>query len=507
MGNLLQKSAPKLPVWGAAATGLIALASFGAGATRNRGGVLKALGLEFFSYGHGAAVSNTLLWVGMLGLIVCWARLGRLVVDKRVTTAQVTQTIIWWVMPLFFAAPILSRDVYSYLMQGAMLRDGFDPYSQGAAVNPGPMLLEVSHDWRNTTTPYGPLHLWLGDMITSLVGDNITAGILIYKTVSMLSFAMIAWSVPKIAVEMGSAAAFAQWLCVANPVMIFHLIGGMHNESLMVGLVSLGVLAALRARFVLAVTLVAVSVSLKATAVFALPFIVWMGLRAMLPASSDASTQHALAAVAPNQPRKRAWKEIWAFLFTGTWMTALTLAVVSVVTALSGASWGWVSQISGNSKVINPLAFPSLLASVITPVGKLFDDNFAYNEVLKVTRPLSQVLMLVGLVVVWWWFRQTKQRAVHGIVAAYCVAVVFNAVTLPWYYTSLLNFVGTLRIPPLATKLAVALSMIIAAAFTGSGNHQLYNGPWMMAITGLAWWLTSLIFAQERSVDRTLVVA
>lgn len=475
---------------GCCASLVIAVASFGAGATRNRGGVLKALGLEFFAFGHGAAIANTLLWAGLLTFICAWSLLGRLVCERQPAAVGVdtlNRTLALWVAPFVFAAPMLSRDVYSYLMQGAMLRDGFDPYSQGAAVNPGPMLLEVSHDWRNTTTPYGPLHLWIGDAITSLVGDNISAGVFFYKLVSLAGFALIAWSVPKIARELGTDPSFAQWLCVANPVMIFHLIGGMHNESLMVGLVSVGVLAALSGRFVVAVCAIAVSVSLKATAVFALPFVVWMGLRAWQ--SRDALRGRTVSTVG----------KLLRFVATGGWMTALTLAVVALVTAISGASWGWVSQISGNSKVINPLAFPSLLASVTTPVGKLFDDDFAYNSVLQVTRPLSQVLMLLGLVWVWWVFRKTKQQAVTGIVAAYCVAVVFNAVTLPWYYTSLLNLVGTLRIPLFLRKLTVCLSMIVAGSFAGSGNHQLYHVPWMLAIFAASWWLTNYIFGGERS--------
>src|SRR5699024_9060230 len=75
--------------------------------------------------------------------------------------ARMRKTMWAWILPLLLPAPLSSRDVYSYLMQGAMVRDGFDPYTEGPAVNPGPFLLEVSQDWRNTTTPYGPLHLWL----------------------------------------------------------------------------------------------------------------------------------------------------------------------------------------------------------------------------------------------------------------------------------------------------------------------------------------------------------
>ena len=100
------------------------------------------------------------------------------------------------------------------------------------------MLLEVSADWRNTTTPYGPLHLGIGEVITRLVGDNITVGVILYRMVCLLGFAAIVWSIPRIARELGANPAFAQWLGVLNPLVLLHLIAGMHNEALMVGLVS-----------------------------------------------------------------------------------------------------------------------------------------------------------------------------------------------------------------------------------------------------------------------------
>lgn len=454
--------------------------SFGAGAIRNRGGVLEYLGLSFLSYGHGAGVSNTVLWGGLALFVVAWAHVGKQL--RSLSMPQLRGILGWWIAPLLLAAPILSRDVYSYLMQGAMLRDGFDPYTQGAAVNPGPMLLEVSHDWRNTTTPYGPLHLWIGEAITAVVGDNITVGILLYKVVSIVGFLLIAWSVPKIATELGADSRVAFWLGVMNPVMVFHLIGGMHNESLMVGLVSVGVLLALRKRFVRAVVFIAVSVSLKATAVIALPFVVWMAMR-HFAAQWHASTQ---------------LKKFGVFVVCGSWMTALTFLVVGAVTKASGASWGWVSQISGNSKVINPLALPSLLASLLTPVAQLFDEDLDYNQLLAVTRPVAQVLMLVGLVAVWWWYRQNQVRSVMGIAAAYTVAVVFNAVTLPWYYTSLLNVIGTFPARTRLHRITAFLSMVIAGSFSGSGNHMLYNIVWMTIVGVGSWLLTSWIFGEEQ---------
>ena len=190
---------------GVAACALIAVGSFGAGATRYRGGLLRAVDLEHLSYGHGRALMDVLLTAGILGLVVAWVLLWK----TRPGLAQVRRSVCWWTGVLALSAPILSRDVYSYLMQGAMLRDGFDPYSEGAAVNPGPYLWEVSHDWRNTTTPYGPLHLGVGKAVTWLVGENVTLGLMVYRLISLAGFALIVWALPRIATQIGGDPALA----------------------------------------------------------------------------------------------------------------------------------------------------------------------------------------------------------------------------------------------------------------------------------------------------------
>ena len=277
---------------------LVALGSYGAGATRYRGGVVDALGLGWITYGHGFALFEIFIWIGLVVMLGAWLLAGRRLIwegrathdaSRRDGRAPATtrldalnRSLLWWLIPMAVAAPIFSRDIYSYLMQGAMMRDGFDPYTEGAAANPGPMLLEVSADWRNTTTPYGPLHLGIGEVITRIVGDNISVGVALFRVLCIAGFLAIAWSAPRIAAKLGGDPALAQWLGVLNPLVLLHLVAGLHNESIMVGLVSLALVAGLsmpRLRgAVVASVLVGVAVSLKATAVIALPFLVWIAV-------------------------------------------------------------------------------------------------------------------------------------------------------------------------------------------------------------------------------------
>lgn len=465
---------PSPAIIGLIAGTLILLGSFGGGATRSRGGVLEYLGLEFMSFGHGAAISNVVLWTGTILLILAWVVQGkRLISDAATTVSELTRTLCLWVVPLALAAPIMSRDVYSYLVQGALLREGFDPYTQGAATTTGPYLVEVSHDWRNTTTPYGPLHLWIGEGVTRIAGENVTIGVYLFKLISLLGFAAIVWAVPRIAQQLNSDPKLALWLGVMNPVMIIHLIGGMHNESIMVGLVSVGILLALRQKVLLGIAIIAVGMSLKATAAFALPFVVWIAVA------------HA---------RNNGKSALGAFLGYAFGGAAVTVIVLAVITFLSGTSWGWIAELTGNSKVINPLAFPSLVTGVLSAVSGVWTDAFPYNEVITVVRSISMAIMGLGMIACWWFFRKTPISAVRGTAAAYAVAFVFNSVTLPWYYASIISLVGTFKPPVWLQKLTTGLSIIIALAFTGSGNHQLYNVVWMTLSFIAAWWCVQWIF-------------
>ncbi|MFC6316862.1 alpha-(1-_6)-mannopyranosyltransferase A [Corynebacterium gerontici] len=459
---------------------LMFVGSFGGGAIRHRGGLLEALHWEFLAYGHGAGFSNITFWVGTALFVGAWFLLGRRVVAGQTNAAELTRTLCWWVLPLVFAAPMMSRDIYSYLMQGALLRDGFDPYTQGASANPGDLLFEVSHDWRNTTTPYGPLHLWIGKIITTIFPGSIAAQIAVFKILSVLGFATIAWSVPRIATMIGGDPAFALWLGVLNPVMVFHLIGGMHNEAIMVGLVSVGLVAALRGRFFLGVLLIAIGMSLKATAAIALPFVVWI-----------------VVARATGRAQK-----LKTFCFYAIAGAIETIAVLAVVTWLSGASWGWIEALTGNSKVINPLALPSLIAGIAASVGGLFIEPFPYNAVLAVVRAICMIAMVIGLVVCWWIFRKTQRDAIKGTTAAYTVAFIFNAVTLPWYYASVLSILGTFKMQRPLRSFVIGASFVVAMAFTGSGNHQLYNPVWMTILVLIAWYMTREIHRCARPKDQ-----
>src|SRR5699024_10727615 len=130
--------------------------------------------------------------------------------------------------------------------------------------------------WQTTPAPYGPLFLLLAKGVVALTGNHLLLGVIVTRTAVLPGLGMVLWALPRLARDLGGDPPVTMWLVVASPMMVVHLIGGPHNDLLMLGALSTGVLAALRGRHVLAVSLVTVGMLIKPTAALALPFLVWM---------------------------------------------------------------------------------------------------------------------------------------------------------------------------------------------------------------------------------------
>lgn len=457
---------------------ILALTSHAAGAVRARGGVLHVLNLTNLTFGHMTGIMIVIMWVGMALLLLSWVVAGSHILrGGRTLDAPM---MFAWIAPFLLAGPMMSRDLYSYLMQGTLARDGINAYEHGAAANPGPILFEVSADWRNTTTPYGPLHLWIGKIITSVTGDNITVGTFVYKILSLASIAAMVWAVTRLARYVGTRPSVAVWLGVANPLVIIHLVGGMHNENLMMAFVLVGLVAALEFKPIpglfAGVLLIALGTALKATAFVALPFLVWIFVARW-------------AGRGPSGLFRETWKRLATLVVSGLASLAVTGAVMQAVTMLSGQTWGWVEEMSGNTKVINPLALPSMLASSLEPVlSRLVNDDITFNVLVNTFRPFSTALMGLGLIISWWLFRKDELQALKGACLAYLMTCIFNTVTLPWYYAAVLALLAVWVTDRRLIFVAAWFSLIICMMFDGGGNNRLYNLWWVLSIGAISWW-------------------
>lgn len=444
---------------------LITLGGLGAGSTRLHDPLLESLHLSWLRFGHGLVVSSILLWTGVALMLASWLWLGRRVIHRSATEYTMVATAGFWLAPLLLSVPVFSRDTYSYLAQGALLRDGLDPYVVGPVENVNSLLDNVSPIWTTTTAPYGPAFIMVAKFVTLVVGEHVVAGTMLLRLSMLPGLVLLLWAAPRVARRIGADPAAALWICALNPLVIIHLMGGVHNEMLMVGLMMAGIALTLADRPAWGVSLVALAVAVKATAGLALPFMVWMWV-------------HRLR-------RRRSLSPVRAFAVATVASALIFVAVFAVVSLMAGVGLGWLTALAGSVKIINWLTIPTAAANVINAVGGLLIPVNFY-AVLEVTRIIGIAIIAISLPLLWWRFRHTDREALTGIALAMLVVCLFVPAALPWYYTWPLAVMSALAQTRSAIALIAGFSTWIMVIFKPDGSHGMYSWIHVLLATACA---------------------
>jgi alpha-1,6-mannosyltransferase len=452
---------------------LITLGGLGAGSTKQHDPLLESLHLSWLRYGHGLVLSSVVLWVGVAVMLIAWFWLGRRALAGNASDYTMVATTGFWLAPLLLSVPVFSRDTYSYLAQGALLRDGLDPYAVGPIENPNPLLDNVSPIWTITTAPYGPAFIMIARLVTMLVGNHVIAGTMLLRLCMLPGLALLIWATPRLARHLGANAPIALWICVLNPLVIIHLMGGVHNEMLMVGLMTAGITLTFERRHVAGVTLIAIGVAVKATAGIALPFMVWVWMRHLRD--------------------RRGYRPLTAFAAAGAASVLILVAVFAVLSGLAGVGLGWLTALAGSVKIINWLTVPTAMANLIHAVGGLFFP-VSFYAVLQVTRLIGIGIIAVSLPLLWWRYRHDDRTVLTGIAWAMLVVVLFVPGALPWYYTWPLAVVAPLAQSRPAVAAIAGFSTWIMVIFKPDGAHGMYSWIHVLIATAcaaIAWYTLS----------------
>ena len=448
---------------------LITTGGLGAGSTRQHDPLLESIHMSWLRYGHGLVLSSILLWVGVGLMVIAWLGLGRRLLAGDVSEFVMRATTGFWLAPLLLSVPIFSRDTYSYLAQGALLRDGLDPYAVGPVGNPNSLLDDVSPIWTITTAPYGPAFILVAKFVTTIVGNNVVAGTMLLRLCMLPGLALLIWAAPRLARHVGANGSIALWICVLNPLVLIHLMGGVHNEMLMVGLMAAGIALTLQGRHVLGVALIAVAIAVKATAGIALPFMVWVWMRHL----------HA----------NRGYRAPQAFLLATAISLVIFAAVFGILTAVAGVGLGWLAALAGSVKIINALSLPTLAANLIHALGSGFFP-VSFYPVLRVTRYIGIAIIAVSLPLLWWRFRRDDREALSGIAWSMLIVVLFAPAALPWYYSWVLAVIAPLTQSRRALAAIAGFSTWVMVIFSPDGSQGTYSWLHLSLATAcglLAW--------------------
>jgi len=450
---------------------LITVGGLGAGSTKPHDPLLESIHMSWLRFGHGLVLSSIVLWVGVALMLIAWLALGRHVIAGETTEFMMRATTGFWLVPLLASVPVFSRDTYSYLAQGALLRDGFDPYAVGPVANPNVLLDNVSPIWSITTAPYGPVFILIAKLVTMVVGNHVIVGTMLLRLCMLPGLALLIWAAPRLAHHIGTSGATALWICVLNPLVLIHLMGGVHNEMLMVGLMTAGIALTFQGRHVFGVTLVTVAVAVKATAGLSLPFLVWVWMRHLRD--------------------QRGYRPARAFATATALGLVIFVVVFGVLSVLAGVGLGWLTALAGSVKIINWLTVPTAAANVI---HFLFNGFVPVNfyATLRITRYIGIAIIAVSLPLLWWRFRRDDRAALTGMAWSMLIVVLFVPAALPWYYSWPLAVASPLAQSRRAIATIAGLSTWAMLIFKPDGSHGMYS--WlhfsMATVFALVAWYT-----------------
>ncbi|WP_433280095.1 polyprenol phosphomannose-dependent alpha 1,6 mannosyltransferase MptB [Pseudonocardia xinjiangensis] len=442
---------PRRPLLlGLAASLMMVLGGFGAGGVLVRDPLLTNSALGFWRYGHGRELATVLIYAGVALMLWAWVQLGRDVLARRVGGRAVLTTAAVWTAPMLLAPPLFTRDIFSYLAQGGLALAGLDPYAVGPDAMPGIFTDNVHYFWQDTPAPYGPLFILLAKGVAWATGNNIILGVILMRLALLPGLLLLIWALPELTRRLGGRVPVALWIAVANPVMVIHMVGGGHNDLLVVGLLAAGALVALRGSSAGGIALVTGAMAVKASAAVALPFLVLVW-----------------AARLPGSRRARILKATAAGL-------GVFVVVFALCTLAAQVSLGWLPALSAPSMIVNWMSFPTGVGEFAhTLVGLV--ANVPKQPFINVARVIGAGVLLWIAVRQWWAARDGGPDAVHRAGIVLLAVAVLSPATLPWYVSWGMALLAMVRWSQRGMAWVVFISLMLVIVYYPNGEDALYN--------------------------------
>ncbi len=417
---------------------------------------------------------------GMVLFVRVWFGLYRnLRAHPGVPIKKLVYMLALWLVPLMIIAPLFSRDVFSYAAQGELMSRHINPYHYGpGTLGSGPYVNPVDGLWLNTPAPYGPLFLMLAGWSASLSFHHALLTVVLLRVQSVAGLALIAYCIPKLARSFGTDAGPAFVLAVLNPLTLLALVGGAHNDSLMVGLLLAGITAARAARPhpVWGVVLCALAASIKVPAAIGIVYIAWDW------AGPGADWG------------RRARMAVRAGL--------VTVAVMGFLSLVSGLGWGWIANLGTPGTVRSWMAPATGIGLLISGGAHVIGLGVGLGGVLTMTRAIG--LLAAAAIAVYCLLNHEKMGLLQALGITMLAFVLLGPVVQPWYLTWGIIIVA----PVLAGRMlyfVLGLSMVVPfIGLTGGAellSQLVHTQPasmvfyvmilWVVAVVPLGRWTTS----------------
>jgi hypothetical protein len=409
------------------------------------------------------------VYAGIIALLAAWY--GVVTVCRRSGDAPLRPLVgiaVAWAVPVVAGPPLMSRDVYAYAAQGTLAARGGDPYTTTVAHLAGsPYLHLVDPLWRHATSPYGPLFLELARGAAAAGGRHVLVTVLALRLVAVAGMILLAVAVPSLARSCGRPPATAFALAVLNPLLLLTLVGGAHNDALMLGLLAAGVALCRSGRLVPAVILCALAATVKVPAFAGVVFVGW-------------------AWPGPGATWRRR-------LGTAAGAVAGGAAVVAAVSLASGWGWRWLTAADPGKVVswLDPATAAGLLAAKVTAAMGLGAHTGGAVGAARVAALLAAAA--IGLALLW----RTDRIGLPAALGWTLFAVaVLGPIVWPWYETWGLALVAVTA--GTAARRAVLVISAVGCFATIPTHVATPGAAPVLAGLLLALWTTALALAAAR---------
>jgi hypothetical protein len=405
---------------------------------------------------------------GLLLLMRVWWGMTRLYSRcPGVAIKRMMWVFALWALPMLVIAPLFSRDAYSYAAQGEMVSHHMNPYLYGPnQLGNNSYTAPVDPLWANAPAPYGPLFLQLDGLFARITLHNELATIVLLRLLSLVGVLLIAACVPRLARLYHRDGAELFTLMVLNPVTLLHLIGGAHNDALMLGLLVAGLTAAKEKRPIVGILLCALATAIKAPAALGILYVGWSWLG----------------------PQATVRDRIRPVVTAGL----LGAGVLGFFSYVSGLGWGWVTILGTPGAVRSWTAPTTSLALLFTGVAHFVHIGVGLGGVLSVTRFFG--LLAAGVVGVWLLLNSDRIGTLKALGITLLLFVALGPVVQPWYLSW-----GLILLAPVALgrlrSLIIGLSMVTAFIELPGGTqlvHSLIHGDPLQIVLTLLWILVVL---------------
>ncbi|MQA60521.1 MAG: hypothetical protein GEU86_03305 [Actinophytocola sp.] len=412
--------APAAQLTGVAGTGLIALSSVSTGAIyigAHPTSVPIVGRLVDFPV---AALAGALVGMGLLA--IAWLMLAALAVPDggaRSGVRKLYRTLALWAAPLLVVPPMFSDDVYIYVAYGATADRGLDPYALGPVDALGPdheLARNVSGYWQHSPAPYGPVFITIAQLINRVTGGEVIASLAMHRVIELLGIALIALALPRLVRRAGGSAATAVWLGLLNPLVLLHLVAGMHNEALMIGLALAGT-----------------ELALGAVAADRLGYLRLAGGVGLITMAASVKLPAAVALAVVGTMLARRWGGRLPHLAAAGGAMLVAFAGLTVALAFAtGRGLGWLGGLNTPGEVNSWLAPTNQLGFLAGGIGAVFGADITQTAI-TIGKLLGAVVALIAGSVVVVRLLRGRLEPVTGLGLFFAIAIVCGPVVQPWY--------------------------------------------------------------------------